>query len=187
MLERKTSFLPVAVFLLLLLLLCPFLVIAHGTGGTYEETVNGYSIDNGFTPEEPTVGEITRFDFSVASETEAANDIYTDVWVRITKEKELIFSGDIHNPNIGPTGFTHVFLEPGEYEIFSRFQNDSETIVEATYFINVLPDGSSSGSGGGSQSFLWLSLAAALGLVVGFVFGRKLTTSDTTTVTDNSA
>lgn len=188
MVKKQTFYLLILVFLLL-----PAsheLVLAHGTGGTYEESIDGYYIDNGFTPEEPTVGSLARFDFSVTNESDPEEDSYTDVWVRITKQGELVFSGDIHNPNIGPTGFTQVFSEPGEYEIFSRFQNDSDTVVEATYTITVLPSNSKAEGateGADVSAFIWLCLAAAFGLLVGFVIGRKLTTSGSASTTNNSA
>ena len=113
------------------------LVSAHGTGATFEEEKDGYFVDIGYSEPAPVELQPLRFDFSthVATTSEAASDdeVFTDVWVRIAQDRTLFFSGGINKPNFGPTGFTYIFPQAGEYQITARFQNDGETVVESTF------------------------------------------------------
>lgn len=111
---------------------------AHGDGASFEETKDGYFIDIGYDPAEPTVGEAIRFDFSVEEVgSTSTTKIHSDVWVRIMHEDRVQFSGGIHRPVFGPTGFAYVPHAPGEYEIFARFQDGSEKIVESSFSLYV--------------------------------------------------
>lgn len=111
-------------------------LFAHGSGFSYEETKDGYLIDIGYDPEVPTQSDRVRFDFTVSqvdSATAVEDPAYTDVWVRIMHGEELFFSGNIHKPIFGPTGFNVVFPDAGTYDITARFQSNGKKVVETSF------------------------------------------------------
>ena len=112
---------------------------AHGTGVSFEETKDGYKTDIGHD-ESITAKESTRFDFAVypIDFANVTSDIYTDVWVTITKNKKIYFAGGIHKPEFGTTGFTFVFPEKGEYLISARFQKNGETVTKSEFPFTVI-------------------------------------------------
>jgi hypothetical protein len=114
---------------------------AHGSGISHEEQKNGYFIDIGYDQEFPIAQDSLRFDFVTYPEDRGSieGEVFTDVWVRISQDRELFFSGGINKPVFGATGFTYMFPREGTYEVFARFQNDGETVVETSFTINVLP------------------------------------------------
>ena len=116
-------------------------VFAHGTGISHEVTKDGYFIDIGQDTEFPIALEQIRFDFTVYPEEHVATDeeIFTDVWVRISQDRELFFSGGINKPVFGATGFTYMFPKEGNYEVLARFQKDGDTVVETSFTLEVLP------------------------------------------------
>ncbi len=116
------------------------LVFAHGTGVSYEETRDGYKIDIGHD-EFIAEGESTRFDFVLHPENiEAAEgEIFTDVWVTFTKDKQIYFAGGINKPVLGATGFTYAFAEEGVYVVTARFQKSGETLTKIEFPLTVLP------------------------------------------------
>lgn len=115
-------------------------VNAHGTGVSFEEEKDGYFIDIGYSEELPEAMKPLRFDFSAILPNTPEENVFTDVWVRIAQGRELYFSGGIHQPVFGSTGFTYVFPKEGEYEVTARFQNEGETVVETSFFLTVVPN-----------------------------------------------
>ncbi len=114
-------------------------VFAHGTGVSYEETKEGYKIDIGHD-EFIAALESTRFDFALYPEDIANTDgeVYTDVWVTLTKDKKLFFGGAVDKPVFGATGFTFVFPETGTYIVSARFQKDGETVTKAEFPLTII-------------------------------------------------
>jgi hypothetical protein len=135
--KMKRIFVPVCG--LILFLSCTLSVDAHGGGVSFEEEKDGYFVDIGYQID-PLAFEQIRFDFDTYPlEDRGAEDVYTDVWVRISRDRELFFSGGLGNPVFGPTGFTYAFPEEGTYEILARFQNGADTVVESSFTIEVFP------------------------------------------------
>lgn len=115
-----------------------FSVSAHGVGGTYESIQGEYFIDIGYTPEFPIDGTRVRFDYNLYQAiSTSTNVMFTDVWARIEKNDVTYFSGSVHQPSIGPTGFSYLFTEPGLYKISARFQSDLDVVVDDSFFLNV--------------------------------------------------
>ena len=114
-------------------------VSAHGTGVSYEETKEGYKIDIGHD-EFIAALESTRFDFALYPEdvTNADGEVYTDVWVTLTKDKKLFFGGAVDKPVFGATGFAFVFPEAGTYIVSARFQKDGETVTKAEFPLTII-------------------------------------------------
>lgn len=137
----KHNILLVSVITLLLPFSGHHFVSAHGDGVSYEETKDGYFVDIGRDVEFPIAQEQLRFDFLTYPENVEASteDSFTDVWVRISQDRELFFSGGINRPIFGSTGFTYMFPKEGTYEMLARFQKEDETVVEVTYTLEVLP------------------------------------------------
>lgn len=132
---------------ILLLVIClllttsnPQLISAHGGGVSHEEYKDGYFIDIGYQIN-PIPFEQMRLDFNTYPENDpSAENVFSDVWVRIVQNKELFFSGGIDKPVFGPTGITYAFPKAGTYEIFVRFQKDVDKVVETSFTITVVPN-----------------------------------------------
>lgn len=128
-------------FLLLgLLLTSASFVSAHGNSFSYEESKEGYKIDIGYD-EFIAAGESVRFDYVIYPEDLDAieGEVFTDVWVTLTKDRQIYFAGGIHKPAFGATGFTYVFPEEGSYTLSARFQKDGETVVATEFPLEILP------------------------------------------------
>ena len=148
-------------------------VLAHGGGVSYEEQKNGYFIDIGYNEEFPVAHEPIRFDFVTYPEDKESieGEVFTDVWVRISEDKKLYFSGGINKPKFGVTGFTYAFPQEGTYQILARFQNDGETVVETSFFIEVLPVIEDSGDY--NLIFIVGGISFTLGTMIMFFLRRK--------------
>lgn len=145
-------------------------VSAHGTGVSYEENKNGYLIDIGHD-EFIAADESTRFDFTIYPDDleSIEGEVFTDVWVTFTKDKQLFFAGGIHKPMFGATGFTYVFPEEGTYTVSTRFQKDGETVVETQFPLEVIPPLET--ESGGLPPFAPYALFAIGGLLLGGAIG----------------
>ena len=114
-------------------------VFAHGSGVSYEETKDGYKIDIGHD-EFIAALESTRFDFQLYPENldTVDGEIFTDVWVTFSLDKQLYFAGGIHKPVFGSTGFTYVFPKSGTYTVSARYQKEGETVTETEFQIEII-------------------------------------------------
>lgn len=126
---------------LLVCALCSIAVFAqaHGSGVSFEEFKDGYKVDIGHD-EFIAQGEATRFDFALLPEDLSAveGELFSDVWVTLTKDKKLFFAGGIDKPVFGATGFTYVFPEQGSYVVSARFQKEGETVVKSEFPLEVI-------------------------------------------------
>lgn len=129
------------IFLLLITLLCisSTKVQAHLFGGTYEVSKEGYFIDIGYQPEFPQAGSIIRFDFSIFDESEPNSEIFSSVWVRITKKatEQVVFSGSLHEPRFGPAAMGLYIDNPGTYVVYARFEDGLNIVTEVDFEIEV--------------------------------------------------
>lgn len=119
------------------------LAFAHGDSFSYEERKDGYLIDIGHD-EFIAAKESVRFDYTLYPEDldtldTIEGEIFTDVWVTITKDKQIFFAGGIHKPVFGTTGFTYAFPEEGTYTLTARFQKDGETVVATEFPLDIIP------------------------------------------------
>ncbi len=121
-----------------LLLPCS-LIFAHGSGVSYEVTKDGYKIDIGYE-EFIAENESVRFDFALYPEVieNREGEVFSDVWVTITKDKKIYFAGAIDKPRFGTTGFTYVFPEQGTFTISSRFEQEGETLTKDSFDVIVI-------------------------------------------------
>lgn len=167
----KKNILVATVFLCIAL---PQLILAHGDGASFETEVDGYFIDIGYDPEFIVAGERVRFDFNtyptVAS---SSGETFTDVWVSIEQDKNLIFSGAIDKPTFGSTGFNIVLPEQGAYELKARFQNNGAKVAEVTFPFSVTTSSSASPANPiNNLQILSIVIAALVALAMGYGIGR---------------
>lgn len=143
------------------------LAFAHGTGVSYEENKDGYLIDIGHD-EFIAAKESVRFDFTIYPEDieSIEGEVFTDVWVTITKENKIFFASGIHKPVFGTTGLTFVFPEEGTYTLSARFQNEGETVVETEFPLEVIPP--LPGDQEGINPLIIYGLLTVAGLCIGF-------------------
>jgi hypothetical protein len=123
---------------ILSIVLLPHVVTAHALGASYETTVDGYTLDIGYSSPAPEVGEAVIFDFNFPT-TQDSVPPYTDVWVRIETEQKVVFASALHNAHFGGPRMSYVFPEAGTYTIYVRYQNAEETFVEASFPMTVVP------------------------------------------------
>ncbi|MFZ2522236.1 MAG: hypothetical protein WAX44_00015 [Minisyncoccia bacterium] len=147
--------------------LLPVIVLGHGTGGTFEEVVNGYKVDVGYEPEKVVSGESQRFDFDLYDLGEK-EVVFTQVWVNISQGSKTVFAGGINKSYIGGAGMTFIFPSPGEHKINVRYENEDKSIVESSFLLEVEKNELVEGN---SQKFYFLKnsfLFGIFGLILGF-------------------
>ncbi|MDP3770099.1 MAG: hypothetical protein Q8R40_04140 [bacterium] len=157
-------------FTAVIIFFCLFvrLVDGHGSGQSLEQTVGEYMVDVGYDTSVLTAGEPVRFDFNLRKKENFDLPEFTDVWVRIApQEQGILFAGNIHFADFGPTGMTIVFPAPGSYQLTVRFQKDDEKIAEEVSFPLTVERGES--SAGSASSYLALIGTGITGLLAGFV------------------
>jgi hypothetical protein len=113
--------------------------LGHGSSFSYEEVKDGYTIDIGHD-EFIAAMESVRFDFAAYPlDLDAVEgEVYTDVWVTITKENQIFFAGGVDRPVFGATGFTYAFPGEGEYTLSARFQKDGDTVVGTEFPLSII-------------------------------------------------
>lgn len=131
---------PITFTITLILFAYPLLVpqlLAHEDGGTHEVVVDDMLIDIGYQPEFPTTAVGTWFDFSLFSASSTDTLSFTAVWVTIELSDTTIFSGNITNPRIGPTGFSLLLDTPGTYTVRARYLDDTTTVALTQFPLTV--------------------------------------------------
>lgn len=125
-------------YVVVLLLMFAAPVAAHVNGVSYEKTKDGYQIDAGYGAPAPAIGESLLMDFRLRKD---GKDVeFTDTWVKITAENGgVVFASGIHNAEFGGPRMSYVFPKAGKYEVSMRFEDNSETLVEDSFPITVLP------------------------------------------------
>ncbi|MEX0917806.1 MAG: hypothetical protein WDZ93_01485 [Candidatus Paceibacterota bacterium] len=164
-------------------------VAAHSSGASIEQTIDGYLVDIGYSPEEPRSGEQIRFDFYLYDAETDTQVPFTDIWFRLEDDGRLLYAGGLAKAEFGATGMTIAFPEAGTYTGFARFSNEGEALVEIEFTLSVQQGDV---SGAGTFSFLALGVgvvAGALLSLVGiflFIRTRRNTSGNTAPVTEES-
>jgi len=144
----------------LLLLFTPNMSSGHGLGVSYEETVDGYFVDVGYDPEIITTESRVRLEFDITNEETGETNEYSDLWLRINKDKQTVFAGGVHKPDFGNAGVLYTFPEDGLYEVSVRYQNNGEKLTEVKFPLNV-------NSVAESTSTSTLLMTGLVGLILG--------------------
>lgn len=120
-------------YIFFFLLLVP-IASAHLEGGT-DMVKDGYVLDMGYDPAQPIAKEKTVLSFDLYDEETDEPEYPKDVWVRISFQDEIMFSGTIASPS-GVALFTTTFPEGGEYEITARYNLD-DTTIQTNFILDV--------------------------------------------------
>lgn len=140
---------------------------AHVNGVSYEKEKDGYIIDAGYGAPAPSVDESLLLDFRLRKDGKDA--VFSDVWIKITYETgAVVFASGIHNAEFGGPRMSYVFPKAGKYEVSMRFENGSESIVEDSFPITVLP------SNEGSIVLWGIDITPYLYLLAGLIVGILL-------------
>jgi hypothetical protein len=112
---------------------------AHSEGVSYEDTIDGYEVDIGYSSPAPTTRDVVIFDFNLpASEAEST---YTDVWVRVVSEEgTVVFASALHNAQFGGPRLSYLFPKAGTYTISARYENGSHVLFEASFPLTVIEE-----------------------------------------------
>lgn len=161
----------ISAHLLLLGVVATPIVSAHSSGASVEREVGEYLIDIGYEPTAPTAGGTVRMDLELYELATGADVPYTDAWILIEKSNKTYFAGGVPKARIGATGFSYLFPEAGEYEIYVRYQQDGEKVVETTFPFTVNESDGAANTDGGP---LTTGLAGLAGLVIGVIAGFYL-------------
>jgi len=159
-----------ALLLATMLFVTPFFIFGHATGESLEQEVDGYLIDIGYSVTEFIANSAVVFEFNLLNENDEFVD-YSNVWLRIVKDDRTILATGIHNAEFGGARITYIFTEPGAYEISARYEEGVDSIAEATFPIEVLPNPN---GGSGNVNIIFLVIAGIVGIGVGAIATRLL-------------
>ena len=143
-------------------------VYAHLAGRSFEKTIDGKLIDIGSSEEDIIAGAPVSLDFRLFDAERIAEVPFTSVWVRISRDKNNFYAGNIAKARIGPTTLLYQFAEPGVYTLSVRFQNETAGSVETTFAIAV-GEGSAPPAISRMRAYGAAGGAVGLGLVIGVV------------------
>jgi len=162
---RRRFFSLWAIFLLAALGLSYSFVGAHGSEASFEKVIGDVHVDIGYTPELFREDAVSIFDFAIL-DGDSESLQYSDIWVRIEHEGATVFASGIHKPVLGKTLLSYAFPQSGDYELFARFQDGRESLVETSFPFTVEPSDN-------NESSSWKFLVTLLGgLVIGIVGSR---------------
>ena len=139
-------------------------VNAHGTGESFEKSMDGYKVDIGYEPVVFKSQQVQRFDFDLYDSKTNKDVEFTDVWVNISQGNKTVFASGIYKSDFGVAGMTYVFPDKGEYILDVRYEKNGESIVQTTFPISVLESDVVSGSRSNS-----LLLSSKVVYVFGFL------------------
>lgn len=112
---------------------------AHGTGASFETEQNDVLIDIGYTPEQFVAGERVRLDLdvydAVAADTPRLE--FTNVWLRLTQQGRVFYSGNQLNPATTQTVVSLTLPDAGEYELSARFYNNDTIVADGVFPLTI--------------------------------------------------
>jgi hypothetical protein len=123
---------------LVILLLIP-VAYAHLDAGS-DEVVDGYLIDFGYAPKDPSIADSIILNFNLLDNaTQKVVDV-TSLWIRIADNKTIVFAGTL-KPNDGNVNLQLSFPRSGNYGIYVKFYDGDSLIVENKYGFKVSEHG----------------------------------------------
>ena len=117
--------------LLFFLLLSP--LVAHLEGGSDLE-VGRWMIDFSYSSKTPQPKESITMMFNLVNKSTDTAVNTDSIWVKISKQNKLFFSGEIKSGNFGT--LTYLFPESGEYDVLLQFRQENES-VEGLFKVDV--------------------------------------------------
>jgi hypothetical protein len=111
---------------------------AHGVLQSLSKTTDKYLIEVFYDPLDLSINGSTILNFYLRdNNADKQNVAVTDVWLKISQGPIVVFSGPVAQREFGPPSVTYAFPKAGQYEILTRFQNDGETLAEASFPLTV--------------------------------------------------
>lgn len=163
-------------FLLLTVLLFSALLIAtpisfaHNAGYSFEQKIGKYKVDIGYDTKPIEDNAPVTFDFNIKDiQTDEYLD-FGDAWVRIESGNATYFATGVFRQELGATTLVYTFSKPGKYNMYVRFENKDQQLVETTIPIEVNPN-----SDQGATNPLFQFKSTFIGVFVGFAFAIILT------------
>lgn len=126
----------IAISFLFLYLISLSNVSAHNSGASLEKEVGDYFFDIGYDPVQLTTSEPAVLDFNIQTK-ERIDEPYTHMWLKVTKDEEIIFASGIAKAQFGRTTAMLLFPKEGNYTMQVRFSNEGNTIAEADFPLQV--------------------------------------------------
>jgi len=146
----------------------PLFVGAHAIGESLEKSVDGYVVDIGYNVTEFVADTPVVFEFTLLDTDETLVD-YSNVWLRIVKDGTTILATGVYNAEFGGARTTYAFPEPGAYELSARYEDGTNSIAEAVFAIEVMPNPNKNQKGADAVVVL---IAVLVGGCIGAVGAR---------------
>ncbi len=149
------------------------MVGAHGEEGlSFEKQVGDVFIDIGYSVDKFTTDSSVIFSF-VIQDSEKNEIPFTDVWVRVVRDKSTVFATGINDSPLGGATMVYTFPTSGEYELSARFQKDGKSIAETTFPLLVTQESKESD---GEGTIFFVAFGFLSGILVGWLLFRFMRT-----------
>ena len=129
----KTKLISLMLFVLFIALIPN--ALSHLEAGE-DKTADGYLLDFGYSPKEPSIDDKVIMAFSLLNNTNQEVIEPESVWIRIASSKEVVFAGTLKQES-GNAAFTYKFPYADDYIITARYKDSEKAIAEADFNINV--------------------------------------------------
>ncbi|MBI2173116.1 MAG: hypothetical protein HYT73_02805, partial [Candidatus Aenigmarchaeota archaeon] len=96
----------------------------------------GYIADFGHEPSSIKALEPAVISVLLGNESTGQAAGVTEVWVRISSPRDVVFAGSFDAEN-GGSSFSYTFPEPGLYEITARYESNGTTLLQTNFDIEV--------------------------------------------------
>jgi len=123
-------------FLLIVMLISSSQFAAAHLAGGDDITVDGYVVDFGYDPAEPSDADRTIIAINLLNATTNELIVPDSVWVRISNPEDITFAGTFF-PESQHVSFTYKFPHGGDYDILIRFNQDNEVFLETDFTLTV--------------------------------------------------
>ena len=111
------------------------LVTPHLDGGE-DKIIDDYLIDFGYSPEKITSKDKVTLAFNLVNKTTQEVIEPSNVWIRISSSKEVVFAGTF-KPQAQHITFTYKFPYADKYTIDARFSDEIRTLTQTNFNLNV--------------------------------------------------
>ena len=168
----------IAASLFLAAAIFPFVAAAHLVGYSFEKVNGNYKVDIGYDSldKNPPANEALRFDFRLEDPTGQKDVDYSRVFFSLTENDATIFSEILDKPEFGPSEAAVTLPKAGDYQLYARYEKDSNVLVEQTFNMTVVPDDESQTSNPGKPdrvNIFYLAGGLLAGILGTFLVTRK--------------
>lgn len=147
----------------------PLSSLAHYAGYSFEQKVGKYKIDIGYDTKPIEANAPVTFDFNVKDIKTDEYLEFGDAWVRFEIGNETYFATGVYRQELGATTLVYTFPKPGNYNMYVRFENKDQQLVEGTIPITVEPNTDEDAP----NPFFQMNITL-LGILIGLIPGLSL-------------